>query len=155
MDLDLPANGISRLLAEPACASRCTRAVRTGFRNPASPPRAEAGKWIAQFLPADALVPDAYRDWRPLVRDAMLFLTARLSGGRLAAKLAEQMQLPLSTPPEARLLRLIAKMPGLQKLGQVLARNRHLDPSLRKALSELEERSGQRELLNYQSLATL
>ena len=35
-------------------------------------------------------------------------------------------------------LKLISKMPGLQKLGQVLARNRRLSPALRQALSELE-----------------
>jgi predicted unusual protein kinase regulating ubiquinone biosynthesis (AarF/ABC1/UbiB family) len=33
---------------------------------------------------------------------------------------------------------LISRMPGLQKLGQVLARNRRLSPVLRQALSELE-----------------
>ena len=35
-------------------------------------------------------------------------------------------------------MRLIAKVPGLQKLGQVIARNQHLRPALRKALSKLE-----------------
>ena len=35
-------------------------------------------------------------------------------------------------------LRLIAKVPGLQKLGQVIARNRHLHPALRNALAKLE-----------------
>jgi ubiquinone biosynthesis protein len=33
---------------------------------------------------------------------------------------------------------LIAKVPGLQKLGQVIARNRHLHPRLRRALTQLE-----------------
>ena len=51
---------------------------------------------------------------------------------------SEQAGLPFDTPPERRLLHLIARMPGLQKLGQVLARNRHLHPSVRAALSELE-----------------
>jgi ubiquinone biosynthesis protein len=37
-----------------------------------------------------------------------------------------------------RLLRLIAKVPGLQKLGQVIARNEHLRPALRNALIRLE-----------------
>jgi ubiquinone biosynthesis protein len=36
------------------------------------------------------------------------------------------------------LLRLIAKVPGLQKLGQVIARNQHLRPALRRALARLE-----------------
>jgi len=50
----------------------------------------------------------------------------------------EQIELPEDTPPEARLLRLIAKVPGLQKLGQVIARNQHLRPALRRALARLE-----------------
>jgi ubiquinone biosynthesis protein len=41
-------------------------------------------------------------------------------------------------PAELRLLRLIAKVPGLQKIGQLLARNRHFDPRFRRALSQLE-----------------
>ena len=89
-------------------------------------------------MPAEALVPDAYAQWRPLFQEAMLFIIQRLSDARLATKLIEQMDLPSTTPIEVRLLRFIAKTPGLQKLGQVLARNRHLQPSLRKALSELE-----------------
>lgn len=54
------------------------------------------------------------------------------------AETVEQMDLPPETDPEQRLLRLIAKVPGLQKLGQVLARNKHPPPALRDALSELE-----------------
>ena len=100
--------------------------------------REQMGRWVVQFLPAERLVPKLYAQWRPLVRDAMLFMLVHLSAPRLAPKLVEQMDLAPDTPPEARLLCLIAKVPGLQKLGQVLARNRHLHRSLRKALSELE-----------------
>ena len=52
--------------------------------------------------------------------------------------LLEQIELPAATSAEVRLLRLIAKVPGLQKLGQVIARNQHLRPALRKALAKLE-----------------
>ena len=100
--------------------------------------RDELAEWVLQFLPAEALVPQIYVRWRPLVHDAMRFMLSRLSTPRLAPKLAEQIELPLDTKPETRLLKLIAKVPGLQKLGQVLARNRHLPPALRRALSELE-----------------
>jgi ubiquinone biosynthesis protein len=89
-------------------------------------------------MPVEALVPDAYAQWRPPIQEALRFTLLRLSDARLAPKLVEQMDLPSSTPTEVRLLRFIAKTPGLQKLGQVLARNRHLQPSLRRALSELE-----------------
>lgn len=100
--------------------------------------RAALGSWIAQVITVGELVPEAFRKWRPLVRDFIEFLFSRLSAERLSAKLVEQADLPLPTPPARRLLELIARMPGIQKLGQVIARNQHLDPSLRKALSELE-----------------
>ena len=100
--------------------------------------RDQMGDWVLQFLPIKALVPEQYARWRPLVQDAMRFMFSHLSIPRLAPKLDEQIAMPHDTKPEVRLLRLIAKVPGLQKLGQVLARNRHLPSPLRKALSELE-----------------
>ncbi len=101
--------------------------------------RAEMGRWIVEHLvPVESLVPEAYAPWRPPVRDAMLFVVAQLSAARLAPKLVEQLELPAGARPEQRLLCLIAKVPGLQKLGQVLARNRHLRPALRRSLSKLE-----------------
>jgi ubiquinone biosynthesis protein len=68
----------------------------------------------------------------------MVFVVSRLSSARLAPKVVEQLELGAVAPPEVRLLRLIAKVPGLQKVGQVLARNRNLDPSLQRELSVLE-----------------
>jgi ubiquinone biosynthesis protein len=101
--------------------------------------RAEMGRWIVDHLvPVEHLVPEPYTVWRQPVREAMLFVVNHLSDARLAAKLLEQIVLPPNARPETRLLQLIAKVPGLQKLGQVLARNRHLRPALRKALAELE-----------------
>ena len=88
--------------------------------------------WIVDgIVPVSRLVPEAYVKWRPPVRDAMMFVVARLSAARLAPKLLEQFELPENTPAETRLLRLIAKVPGLQKLGQVIARNQNLRPALR------------------------
>lgn len=100
--------------------------------------RAEIVPWIEHLIPAEILVPDVYQEWRPLVRDSISFIFSRLSPPRLAQKISEQMQLPPDATPEVRLLLFINKMPGLQKLGQVLARNRHLDPALRRELSTLE-----------------
>ncbi|HEY1270402.1 MAG TPA: AarF/UbiB family protein [Terriglobales bacterium] len=96
-------------------------------------------RWIVdELVPVKRLVPISYLQWREPVRDSMMFVIARLSPGRLAPKLLEQLELPFNTSPEARLLRLIAKVPGLQKLGQVIARNQHLRPALRRALARLE-----------------
>lgn len=100
--------------------------------------RNQIGKSIVHSLQVEYLVPEVYAEWRPLVRDAMFFMAAHLSAERLAPKVIEQIHLPAKTPPEARLLRLISRVPGLQKLGQVLARNRHLHPALRRELSRLE-----------------
>jgi ubiquinone biosynthesis protein len=100
--------------------------------------RDQLGKWTVRMVPVEELVPEVYKQWRPLVRDAMLFVVARLSAARLAPKVVEQMELPPDTPAEARLLQFISKVPGLQKIGQVLARNRNLDPRFRRALSALE-----------------
>lgn len=100
--------------------------------------RDSLGAWIAQSLSLETLIPDVYRQWRPLVRDAFQFVFTRLSAERLAEKLVDQAGLPLDTPPATRLLRLIAKMPGFQKIGQVLARHNELGPELCRALSELE-----------------
>ena len=100
--------------------------------------REELSRRVLQFVPSEALVPEAYKQWRPLVHDCMFFMMSRLSAPRLAPKLIEQLDLPAETKPEDRLLRLIAKVPGLQKLGQMLARNRNLPPALRRALTRLE-----------------
>ena len=100
--------------------------------------RRELGKWAARMVPVEELVPEAYRHWRPLVRDSMEFVVSRLAPSRLAPKVVEQAEAPPEVPAEVRLLQLIAKVPGLQKIGQVLARNRHFDPRFRRALSELE-----------------
>jgi ubiquinone biosynthesis protein len=100
--------------------------------------RAQVGNWAARVVPVEMFVPESAAEWRPLVRDAIAFLFARLSANRLATKLVDQADLAGETSPERRLIRLIAKMPALQKMGQVLARNRRILPSLRAALSELE-----------------
>src|SRR5215471_14764780 len=100
---------------------------------------ADLAEWITQLVPVEFLVPESAARWRPVVRDALQFVFLNLSTARLSAKVAEQLSLPPDTPPERRLILLIAKMPGLQKLGQVLARNRRLDPALRSALVELED----------------
>lgn len=133
-------SAVAGLLPESAPAEDRVRAIAAALRSPAGQSLRDAmANWIVDtVVPVEKLVPEAYLKWRPPVRDAMMFVVARLSPARLAPKLLEQLQLPANTPPETRLLRLIAKVPGLQKLGQVIARNRHLRPALRSALARLE-----------------
>ncbi len=96
------------------------------------------GDAIARLIPVEFLVPADAAKWRPLIADSLEFLFSHLSPARLAAKFREQAALPPSTAPEQRLVVLISRMPALQKIGQVLARNRRLSPDLRAALSQLE-----------------
>lgn len=118
--------------------------------------RGAIGNWIADLLSVEQLVPDAYSNWRPLVHECMAFVASRISDERLAPKLVEQLELPPDTSIESRLLLLIAKTPGLQKLGQVLARTRRLSPALRRELQTLENgisdmtAAGVREILERQ-----
>src|SRR4051794_14009361 len=91
-----------------------------------------------RMIPIEFLVPQAYRQWRPVVSDGLQYIFTHLSEQRLADKILEQAALPASTPAEVRLIRLISKMPGLQKVGQILARNRRLSPALRNALKTPE-----------------
>jgi ubiquinone biosynthesis protein len=127
-------------LPKDATSEARVRAIEAGLLSPMGASLRDAmARWIVdEIVTVERLVPEAYLKWRPPVRDAMMFVVAHLSAGRLAPKLLEQLELPMDTPPETRLLRLIAKVPGLQKLGQVIARNQHLRPALRKALARLE-----------------
>ena len=131
---------LENFLPQGATPAEKIRLIEDALRSPAAPSVRDAmARWIVdEIVPVDALVPEAYKNWRPPVRDAMMFVVTRLSPARLAPKLLEQIELPVSTSPEVRLLRLIAKVPGLQKLGQVIARNQHLHPALRRALAKLE-----------------
>ena len=131
---------LANFLPKGATAAEQKHAIEAALRSPAGQAmRDKMARWIVdEIVPVERLVPQAYLKWRPPVRDAMMFVVARLSPARLAPKLLEQLELPPDTPAEARLLRLIAKVPGLQKLGQVIARNQHLRPALRFALARLE-----------------
>ena len=114
--------------------------IEAGLRSLAGQSLRDAmAEWIVdEIVPVKRLVPEAYENWRAPVREAMMFVVAHLSPARLAPKVLEQLELPKRTSAEARLLRLIAKVPGLQKLGQVIARNQNLRPALRDALARLE-----------------
>jgi len=100
--------------------------------------RREIGEWIERLVPVEILVPESSPAWRPLIADAIRYVFMHLSEQRLQEKLADQMRLPIDTTPESRLLCLISRMPGLQKIGQVVARNQRIPPKLRDALAELE-----------------
>ena len=108
-------------------------------RLPAQARREYCSTLLTRLLPLDQFIPDCYAQWRPLLRDAMGFIAASLSTPRLYPKVAEQLGLPEDTVPQKRLTAFMARMPVLQKLGQTIARNRHLDAGLRAELTLLED----------------
>jgi ubiquinone biosynthesis protein len=100
--------------------------------------REQLGQLVSKILPIEQLVPDIYADWRPIIRDSVTFIGARLSSARLIPKLIEQLMLPDDISLEQRLISFIEQMPSLQKLGQIIARNRNLNPEFRAELTRLE-----------------
>ncbi len=100
--------------------------------------RSEIVRLLLELIPIEQLVPPIYEKYRPMVADAANVILSRLNATRLRTKLIEQMMLPFESTLPERLMSLIAKMPTLQKLGQIIARNRNLDPKFRKLLQKLE-----------------
>ena len=101
------------MLPPAATTSERVSAIEAALCSPAGQQLRETmARWIVRKLvPVEALVPEAYAAWRAPVRDAMMYVVTHLSAGRLAPKLLEQLDLPPKTSAEARLLRMIAKVP--------------------------------------------
>src|SRR6478672_11730573 len=109
-------SALAKFLPQKASTAEKIRAVEAALLSPLGQSmRENMAQWIVdELVPVERVVPPTYLKWRSPVRDAMIFVVARLSASRLAPKLVEQIELPLKTSPEERLLRLIAKVPGLQ-----------------------------------------
>jgi ubiquinone biosynthesis protein len=84
------------------------------------------------------LVPPRYARYRPVIADSFAYFLGHLAPNRLEEILAEQSRLPPDTGLPRRFAALIRCCPTLHKLGQVLARDRRLDPMLRRWLQTLE-----------------
>lgn len=85
-----------------------------------------------------SVVPDGYAEFRPVVADGLTFFLTHLSPARLAAVFRAQAELPADAALERRLVLFLHACPALHKVSQVVARNRNLDPELRRHLQELE-----------------
>jgi len=85
-----------------------------------------------------AVVPDCYAEFRPLVAEGLMFFLQHLSPARLAEVLQAQAELSADAKLPRRLVLFLNACPALHKLGQVVARNRHLDTELRRHLQGLE-----------------
>ena len=132
-------NRFGSFLAQYNDQTERVKAIESALNGPAGDyARKQLGNLLVErWVPLKVLVPRSYQKWEAPVRDAMMYVVSKLSAARLAPKILEQITI-VNVPPEQRLLQIIAKVPALQKLGQVIARNRHLRPSLRKALAKLE-----------------
>jgi ubiquinone biosynthesis protein len=96
-----------------------------------------AQEFVARTRPEEA-VPDVYPDVRSLVRDGIEFFLARISLERLLDLGAAQMGMAPGCSSRERLLELAKRFPTLHKLGQIVARNPHLDPAMKRWLVALE-----------------
>lgn len=83
-------------------------------------------------------MPERYAAFRPLVEDGISFFLGRLAPDRFAHILADQAKMPATTSLTERTILFLRRCPSLQKLGQVVARDRRLAPELRKSLQRLE-----------------
>lgn len=96
--------------------------------------------FVEQARPEKA-IPDPYAPFRPLIKDALVFFLSRISQERLIGMAVRQISLGEDAPPEARLLELAKGFPTLHKLGQIIARNPHIDPQVKQWLIHLESGS--------------
>jgi predicted unusual protein kinase regulating ubiquinone biosynthesis (AarF/ABC1/UbiB family) len=86
----------------------------------------------------EEVVPGAYADFRPVVKDGAEFILLYVSEGRFARMTAGQLALAHDAPVGQRLAALAVEMPMLQKLGQIIARNPNIEPRFRRWLITLE-----------------
>lgn len=98
----------------------------------------QAAAEIVSSTRPEAVLPPVYAGYQGIVADGIRFMISRLSVQRIAGLMADQALAPPGTSPAGRLLLLARKLPTLHKLGQMIARNRHLDPSFKRLLTPLE-----------------
>jgi ubiquinone biosynthesis protein len=154
------ASGLQDVAANPALASADLKKLQTlaeeaGLPNQPLIPKEQAiallkrTNWTAHrpimlefFLHQSQvleMIPDKWGSmWGPIVHDALLYFLDHLSDDRLLDKLVSLAYLPPSSSRGDYLKEFVSKVPSLQKLGQILARNPDLSPDYRKALQDLE-----------------
>ena len=73
-----------------------------------------------------------------MVRDGIEFFLSQISCQRLIDLVISQLQLKSDVDTRERLVELAKRIPTLHKLGQIIARNRTIDPAVKKWLIQLE-----------------
>ncbi len=102
---------------------------------PLNPTQVQAG-----FADLDTarLLPAAYQRYAAAVREGLACFVSHLPPARQHAWVVARDHRPLACDPAVQLVRLMRLCPTLHKLGQLLARDRRLDPRFRRALRFLE-----------------
>ncbi|MFH0727456.1 MAG: AarF/UbiB family protein [Pseudomonadota bacterium] len=104
----------------------------------AEPFRKIAAEKLMALVNSADIIPEEYREYRTIVHDGLLFFLSHLSFERLIDIIADQMTMTDPCCNTQRLLALAKKCPTLHKLGQIIARNKHIDPDIRKWFVHLE-----------------
>jgi ubiquinone biosynthesis protein len=92
---------------------------------------------VARANPAD-IIPETYREYRSIVHDGLICFLSKLSPKRLVSIVAAQIMMPDQSCGAERLLSVAKSCPTLHKLGQIIARNNHIDPEIRNWFVPLE-----------------
>ncbi len=97
-----------------------------------------AAKEIVRQIRPEMAIPDVYDQYRALVKDGVCFFLSRIGLGRLLDVICTLAVMSEECPAEERLFEIAKSFPTLHKLGQIIARNRHLEPEVKKWLVSLE-----------------
>lgn len=101
----------------------------------------EAARGLADLVDRTGIIPDTYQSYRRIVHDGLICFLSKLPAERLTDIVLHQVCIGEHVSPGERLVELAKKVPTLHKLGQMIARNRHLDPLIRTWLVQLENGS--------------
>ena len=100
--------------------------------------REQAAGVLAEIVSSAGVVPDSHQAYRRVVQDGTLYFISKLPVERLAGLVAYQIRLDEDADAGKRLVELAKQIPTLHKLGQIIARNRNVDPGVRAWLVQLE-----------------
>ena len=98
----------------------------------------QAAATLIEGLDIAGLVPGVYGAYQGLVRDGLLLFLSHLPVARMVSIVAAQLALGDKADAGRRMVALASQVPTLHKLGQIIARNRHVDGTVRRWLVCLE-----------------
>lgn len=91
-----------------------------------------------EWLQPESILPDIYKSFRNILRDGLHYFLLHLSSERITVLFQDMGKDTFQITKESVLLLLAHTFPTLQKLGQIIARNKNLDPLMKCILTQLE-----------------